>query len=61
MGKSNKLLGYLEDRSNRDCAERTLKMQPILELEAGIPYFQVMIMNPDGLISEPMETVFHWR
>ncbi len=61
MRKSYKSLCCFEDRLNRDYAERALKIQLIIKLEAGIPYFQVMIMNPDGLITEPMETVIHWR
>jgi hypothetical protein len=40
-------------------SERTLPIQLIDELEAaGIPSFGVMIMDLDGLISEPLETVF---
>ncbi len=59
MGKSYKLLGGFEDRLNRDCAERTIKIQLIPELEAGIPYFQMMIMDSEGLIAKAMEIVFH--
>ena len=61
MRKSYKSLCCFEDRLNRNDAERIIKIQLLIELEAGIPYFQVLIMDPDGLISKPMETVFHWR
>jgi len=46
---------------NWNDTEWTIKIQLIIELEASISYVQVLITNPDGLVSEPMETVFHWR
>ncbi len=61
MRKSYKSLCCLEDRLNRNDTERTLKIQLLIEFEAGIPYFQVTVVDPDRLVSESMETVFHWR